>query len=138
MSIAKTVATRATCDRKQVGAVLVRDRIVLSTGYNGVMSGMPHCDEVGHELENDHCVGVVHAEINAICQAARRGVAIEGSTCYCTASPCWSCFKALVNAGIRSIFYTEFYRDERIFEAAKRLGITLTQVTEVETDHVVG
>src|SRR5580658_4416360 len=93
MDIAKMVATRATCDRKHVGAVLVRDRIILSTGYNGSIRGMPHCDEVGHLMENGHCVATIHAEANAILQAARTGAMIDRATCYVTASPCWSCFK---------------------------------------------
>ncbi len=74
MDIAKQVATRATCDRKHVGAVLVRDRTILSTGYNGSIRGLPHCDEVGHMMENGHCVATVHAEANAILQAAKNGV----------------------------------------------------------------
>jgi dCMP deaminase len=138
MQIAYTVATRATCDRKQVGAVLVHNRTVLSTGYNGAMAGMPHCGEVGHDLENAHCTRAVHAELNAICQAARRGIPTEGATCYCTISPCWSCFKALVNAGIKAIVYGDFYTDDRIFAAAKRLGISLVQLTKEGTENVVG
>lgn len=137
MNIAREVATRATCDRKHVGAVLVHDRVVLSTGYNGAMAGMPHCDEVGHELENNHCARAVHAELNAICQAARHGISTEGATCYCTLSPCWSCFKSLVNAGIKAIVYGEFYADNRIFAAAAQLGISLVQVDQ-EAKNVVG
>ena len=71
MQIAQVVASRATCDRKHVGALLVRDRIILSTGYNGSIRGMPHCDEVGHMMENGHCVATIHAEANAVLQAAR-------------------------------------------------------------------
>ena len=100
MEIARQVASRATCDRKHVGALLVRDRIILSTGYNGSIRGMPHCDEVGHLMENGHCVATVHAEANAVLQAARTGVRIEGSALYTTASPCWPCFKLVANAGI--------------------------------------
>lgn len=79
-------------------------------------------------MEDDHCVRVLHAEINAIAQAARNGVRLEGATCYVSLSPCWGCFKTLVNSGIRSIKYLEFYRDQRIFEAASALNIELTQV----------
>src|SRR5262245_29792454 len=93
MNIAHQAATRSTCDRKHVGAVIVRDKTILSTGYNGSIRGMPHCDEVGHLMENDHCVATVHAEANAIIQAAKNGVRIEGSELYTTASPCWNCFK---------------------------------------------
>jgi dCMP deaminase len=128
MSIAQVVASRSTCDRKHVGAVIVRDRTILSTGYNGSIRGMPHCDEVGHLMENGHCVATIHAEANALVQAARNGVNIAGSSIYITASPCWSCFKLIANAGIRAVYYGEFYRDERIFDVASRLGIELRQV----------
>lgn len=130
MEIARQVATRATCDRKHVGAVLVRDRIILSTGYNGSIRGMPHCDEVGHLMENGHCVATVHAEANAVLQAARTGVRIEGSSLYTTASPCWPCFKLVANAGIVRIVYGEFYRDPRIFDVAARLDIELVSLAE--------
>ena len=128
MNIARVVATRATCDRKHVGAVIVRDRTILSTGYNGSIRGMPHCDEVGHLIENDHCVATVHAEANAILQAAKNGVRIDGAEIYTTASPCWNCFKLIANAGCRRIVFGEFYRDNRIFEYAQRLGIELVEL----------
>lgn len=125
MKLAVTVASRATCDRKHVGAVLARDNVILSTGYNGSIRGMPHCDDVGHVVENDHCIATVHAEANAIAQAAMNGVRIAGATIYVTASPCWSCFKLIVNAGCTRIIYGEFYRDERVFQAAEKLNIKM-------------
>ncbi|HEY8206153.1 MAG TPA: dCMP deaminase family protein [Myxococcaceae bacterium] len=125
MNIARQVATRATCDRKHVGAVLVRDKTILSTGYNGSIRGLPHCDEVGHMMENGHCVATVHAEANAIIQAARNGVRIDGAIIYTTASPCWPCFKLIANSGCAKIVFGEFYRDQRIFEYAEKLGIAL-------------
>ena len=128
MDIARQVATRATCDRKHVGAVVVRDRTILSTGYNGSIRGMPHCDEVGHMMENGHCVATVHAEANAILQAAKNGVRIDGATVYTTASPCWPCFKLSANSGCVRIVYGEFYRDPRIFEVAVQLKIELVSL----------
>jgi dCMP deaminase len=128
MNIARMVATRATCDRKHVGAVLVRDRTLLSTGYNGSIRGHQHCTEVGHMMEDGHCVRTVHAEANAIIQAAKNGVAIEGSDIYTTASPCWPCFKLIANSGVKRIVFGEFYRDERIFEHARLLGIELVEL----------
>jgi dCMP deaminase len=125
MDIERQVATRATCDRKHVGAVLVRDRTILSSGYNGSIRGMPHCDEVGHLMENGHCVATVHAEANALLQAAKNGVRIDGATLYTTASPCWPCFKLVANAGCVRIVYGEFYRDQRIFEVAAQLKLEL-------------
>ncbi len=130
MSIAQVVASRSTCDRKHVGAVIVRDRTILSTGYNGSIRGMPHCDEAGHLMENDHCVATIHAEANSLVQAARNGVNINGASIYITASPCWSCFKLIANAGIQAVYFGEFYRDERIFDVGRKLGIKL--------EHVVG
>ena len=128
MDIAKQVATRATCDRKHVGAVVVRDRTILSTGYNGSIRGMPHCDEVGHMMESGHCVATVHAEANAILQAAKNGVRIDGATLYTTASPCWPCFKLIANSGCVRIVYGEFYRDPRIFEVASQLKLELVSL----------
>jgi dCMP deaminase len=128
MNIASVVASRSTCPRKFVGAVIVRDRTILSTGYNGSIRGMPHCSEEGHMMENDHCVATIHAEANAIIQAAKTGAMIDGGTVYVTASPCWNCFKQLANAGLRRIVYGEFYRDDRIFSVAARLGIDLVHL----------
>jgi dCMP deaminase len=130
MEIARVVASRATCDRKHVGAVIVRDRTILSTGYNGSIRGLPHCDEAGHLMENGHCVATIHAEANAILQAAKNGVAIDKSEIFITASPCWPCFKLIANAGIKRIVFGEFYRDERIFEYAQKLEIELVGLGE--------
>jgi dCMP deaminase len=128
MNIARAVATRATCDRKHVGAVIVREKSILATGYNGSIRGLPHCDEDGHLMEDGHCVRTVHAEANAIVQAARNGVRIEGATIYVTASPCFGCFKMIANGGITKIVYGEFYRDERSLELARQLGIAMVHV----------
>ena len=89
MNIAVEVGTRSTCDRKHVGAVIVRDKSILATGYNGSIRGLPHCDEEGHLMEEGHCVRTVHAEANAIVQAAKNGVRIDAASIYVTASPCW-------------------------------------------------
>jgi dCMP deaminase len=132
MNIARQVATRSTCDRKHVGAVVVRDKTILSTGYNGSIRGMPHCDDAGHDIEGGHCVATIHAEANAILQAAKNGVMIEGAEMYTTASPCWGCFKLIANAGIRKIFYGEFYRDRKSLEVAQRLGIDLVDLAPAE------
>lgn len=128
MNIAREVATRSTCSRKHVGSVIVRDKTILSTGYNGSIRGLPHCDDADHLMEDGHCVRTIHAEANAIIQAAKNGSGIDAATIYVTASPCWSCFKMIANAGIRRIVYGEFYRDPRIFETAVALGIELVEV----------
>ena len=132
MAIALQVATRATCDRKHVGAVIVRDRTILSTGYNGSIRGLGHCDEEGHMMEDGHCVRTVHAEANAIVQAARNGVGIEGASIYVTASPCWNCFKLIANSGLARICFGEFYRDDRIWEYSEKAGIELVDLSHVE------
>ncbi len=125
MRIAEDVATRATCDRKHVGAVIVRDKSILATGYNGSVRGLGHCDDEGHLMEDGHCVRTIHAEANAVIQAARNGVRIDEATIYVTASPCWNCFKMIANAGLKKIVYGEFYRDERVFSIADKLGIEI-------------
>ena len=130
MNIAKEVATRSTCDRKYVGAVIVREKTILSTGYNGSIKGLPHCDEAGHEMVNDHCIRTTHAEANAIVQAAKNGVQINQSEIYVTASPCYNCFKLIANAGIKTIYYGEFYREDRILEHAKEAGIELVSLED--------
>lgn len=115
MNIARVVATRATCDRKHVGAVIVHDedRRIIATGYNGAPYGMPHCDTVGHQLVSfngrESCVRTIHAEANAIVQAARTGANTKGAELYTTASPCYDCFKLIVNAGISKVIYAEVY-----------------------------
>ncbi|MBL4683150.1 MAG: cytidine/deoxycytidylate deaminase family protein [Nannocystaceae bacterium] len=129
MTIARAVATRATCDRKHVGAVIVRDRTILSTGYNGSIRGTEHCDDVGHMMVDGHCVRTIHAEMNAIIQAAGTGTAIDNAMIYVTASPCWNCFKAIANAGLCRVAFGEFYRDERIFEVAQSLSIELIDLS---------
>jgi len=110
MQIATVVATRSTCPRRSVGCVLVRDRMLLSTGYNGSIRGTPHCTEIGCMLKDGSCIRTVHAEVNAISQAARVGLGIEGATLYSTLSPCWSCTKQILNTGVIRIVYSEAYR----------------------------
>ena len=107
MGMAYHAATRATCDRKHVGAVLVTaDHRVVATGYNGSPAGTPSCDEVGHEMHDNHCIRTLHAESNAIDYAGREA---RGTTLYCTLVPCYDCGKRIVNAGIKKVFYDQFY-----------------------------
>ena len=130
MNVATEVATRSTCDRKHVGAVIVRNKNILSTGYNGSIKGLPHCDEVGHEMVDGHCIRTTHAEANAIVQAAKNGVSIDNSEIFVTASPCYNCFKLIANSGIKVIYYRELYRDQRITDRAKEVGIELVSLEE--------
>ena len=130
MNIANEVATRSTCDRKHVGSVIVRDKSILATGYNGSVRGLGHCDDEGHLIEDGHCVRTVHAEANAIVQAARNGMRIDGAGIYVTASPCWGCFRLIANAGLVRIVFGEFYRDPKIFEVSQALGIELVDFSK--------
>ena len=125
MRIASQVASRATCDRKRVGAIIVRNRFILSSGYNGSIPGLDHCDDVGHMMVHGHCVRTVHSEANAICQAARNGVCVGGATLYVTASPCFDCFKLCASAGITAIVYGEYYGDTRVQEFASAAKIEM-------------
>ena len=109
MNIAQASAERSTCDRAHVGAVLVRNNRILATGYNGSVSGMPHCDDVGHDMVNGHCIRTIHAEVNAIVQCAIYGVSSKGATLYCTHYPCYNCAKIIVNAGIERIVFQNWY-----------------------------
>lgn len=112
LNIAQVVASRSTCPRRAVGAVLVRDRQILSTGYNGSPRGLPHCTDVGCLMRDGHCVRTSHAEMNAIAQAALHGVAVKGATVYCTDKPCLICTKLLINSGIQRIVFLREYPDE--------------------------
>ncbi len=135
MEITRLVAKRATCLRRQVGAVLVMDKRILATGYNGAPSGLAHCLEVGclreekqvpsgerHEL----CRGL-HAEQNVIIQAAFHGIRIQGSTLYCTNLPCVICTKMLINAGVKEIIYEGGYQDALSREMLLEAGIPARQ-----------
>lgn len=128
LEIAKKVSERATCDRKHVGAVIVRDNTILATGYNGSVRGQPHCDDVGHLIEGGHCVRTVHAEVNAVCQAARNGTSLNGATTYVTCSPCRNCFQALANSGIKKVVYSSSYRCHKHFDMAPELGIEVEYI----------
>jgi dCMP deaminase len=129
LRLAVTTATRSTCDRKHVGAVIVRDKSILGTGYNGSIRGLPHCDDIGHLMEGGHCVRTVHAEANAVAQAARNGVRIDGGTIYVTALPCWLCLKLIANAGIVRVVFGEAYGDSgtiaHVLAAAADAGIAI-------------
>lgn len=118
MQIAHLVATRSTCPRRAVGAVIVRDRRILTTGYNGAPRGLAHCPVDGPNkdwpegcMRAGHCIRSLHAEQNALLQAAMIGVPCEGSTVYVTCQPCNSCAKMLINAGIRTVVYEGDYPD---------------------------
>ena len=112
LEVANTVAKRATCDRGRSGCVIARGGRILVTGYVGSPAGFPHCDDVGHQMkrlihedgkETQHCMRTVHAEQNAICQAAKLGVSLDGATLYCRMTPCRTCAMLLINCGIRRV-----------------------------------
>ncbi len=135
MEVADAISKRATCDRGRSGCVIAKDKQLLATGYVGSPAGFPHCDEIGHQMKQmihedgtttSHCVRTVHAEQNAICQAAKRGVPIAGATVYCRMTPCRTCAMLLINCGVEKIYCEKKYHagaeSEQMF---KKAGIKL-------------
>ena len=119
LELANAASSRATCDRSKSGCVIVRDKQVLTTGYVGSPAGLPHCDDVGHLMKKviqetgeitEHCLRTVHAEQNAICRAARRGISIEGATIYQRMTPCRTCAMLLINCGIKKVVCERKYQ----------------------------
>ncbi len=137
LTITRQVAERSTCNRAKVGAVIVRDKNILATGYNGSPAGLPHCLDVGclvyrsttpsGEVE-ENCFRTIHAEINAIAQAAKNGASIPGADIYITHTPCIHCFKVLINTGIKRIFYEKPYKLHTLEDLLKYTDVTLQQV----------
>lgn len=127
MQMALTAAGRSTCMRKQVGALLAIDGRPISIGYGGAPSGFPHCSNKLCDLSKP-CTRTVHAETNAVAFAARKGIATEGSTLYCTLAPCHDCAKLLINAGIIQVVYIEVYRSLDGLDLLKRAGIPTHQI----------
>ncbi len=138
MEIANTVAKRATCDRGRSGCVIARDRQLLVSGYVGSPIGLPHCDEVGHQMKQmihedesitQHCVRTVHAEQNAICQAAKLGISLLGSTLYCRMTPCRICAMLIINCGIvRVVCEKKYHAGAESEEMFKTAGVILEYV----------
>jgi dCMP deaminase len=138
MSIAEMVATRSTCLRRKVGSVLALENRILATGYNGVPTGFPHCDEIGCIRQDQNIASGVdlhlcrgtHSEANLISQCARFGIKAFGATLYITTSPCSSCMKLLINAGIKKIIYKELYSDQLAVDLACQAGIEMKQMSK--------
>ena len=142
MSMAELASTRATCDRKHVGAVLVIDRRVVATGYNGSPPGLPHCDDEGHDIVRqadgrENCVRTIHAEMNALLQAAAYGVSLRGATLYTNTYPCWNCAKALLGAGVvRVITDQDYNNDARVDAALRSSGVTIETLDAADAKEV--
>ncbi len=145
LELAHTAAKRATCDRGRSGCVIVRDKQILVTGYVGSPKGLPHCDDVGHFMKKvvhddgsvtQHCMRTVHAEQNAICQAARRGMALEGGTLYCRMTPCRTCAMLIINCGIERVVCQFRYHaggeSEEMFHLA---GVKIDFINEEVLDY---
>lgn len=136
ISMARSMATRGTCSRGKVGAVLARDGRVLSTGYNGAPSGLPHCAHPTHETDPiskapssvDTCGSSVHAEANAVAFAARNVVPVDGATLYCTHAPCLQCAFLIINAGVSRVVYERGYRDPRGLEKLAEAGVGILEI----------
>lgn len=146
LKITKIVGTRGTCDRGHAGCVIAKDKRILSTGYAGSPIGLPHCDDVGHELhtvthpdghKSQHCIRTTHAEQNAIVQAARVGIPLNGATLYCKMTPCYTCAKMIINAGIKRVVCAQDYhagtRSKEIFaEAGVLFSLVSNKMTEYD------
>lgn len=140
MEIADTAAKRATCDRGKSGCVVVKDKNILVTGYVGSPAGLPHCDEVGHLIktvrhddgsESEHCMRTVHAEQNALVQAAKRGIALEGATLYCRMTPCRTCGMLIINAGIkRVVAEKKYHRGQDSIDMFEEAGVELEHLED--------
>ncbi|MFH1064846.1 MAG: cytidine/deoxycytidylate deaminase family protein [Candidatus Woesearchaeota archaeon] len=140
MGIMEAVAVRATCARGRTASVIVKDKRILATGYVGSPVGVPHCDEAGHEFKrmihddgsvSQHCVRTSHAEQNAICLAARNGVAIDGATIYCKLAPCYTCAKMIINSGIvRVVCKMRYHADKDSMRIFKQAGIDIVVLND--------
>ena len=113
------------CDRAHVGSIIVHNKRILTTGYNGSPRGLPHCTEAGHLMINGHCVRTLHAEQNAIIQAALHGVGVEGGTIYVTHQPCLTCAKMIINAGLSRVVYAGHYPDELAMKYLRLAGVEI-------------
>lgn len=131
MAITKLIASRGTCDRLYAGAILVKDNRIISSGYNGSPAGLPHCNDVGHLLEEGHCVRTIHGEHNALLQAARiGGVSTEGATMYTKYSPCIHCTKYVIGCGIKRVVMAKVYRNEAVLDMLKEAGVRVDVYNE--------
>lgn len=140
LKIAHVVGMRSTCSRGRVGCVIAKNNQILVTGYAGAASGLPHCDDVGHQMktvthedghQSQHCVRTAHGEQNALIQAAKVGIPVDGATLYCVMTPCAPCARMLINAGIKRVVCTKRYHaGEESEEMLKTVGITLEFVDQ--------
>lgn len=138
MDIARLVAQRSTCERAQVGAVVVKDKRIVATGYGGSPSGQPHCTEVGCEIGPDGgCIRTVHAEANIIAFAARHGLKLDGCEMYVTLAPCYTCAKLIINAGIHTVIFLEPYRNTSGLELLRKAGVSTYYWPDLMTE-VIG
>lgn len=130
MEITNLVASRSTCDRAFVGCLLVNDENrIVSTGYNGSVRKNPHCDDIGHKMRDGHCIATIHAEINALLYCAKEGISVNNCSAYVTHFPCLNCTKALIQAGIKKIYFQNDYRvDEYAMELLHINGIEIEKL----------
>lgn len=134
LKLAMLASERSTCPRMHVGCVLVRDKFVLATGYNGSLPGLPHCEEVGCLIVDNHCVRTNHAEINALTQAATHGVNLKGSTAYITNMSCTTCAKALIAAGIKRVVVFSEYHDTLATKFYTESGVEIVKLEMPEKE----
>jgi dCMP deaminase len=129
IDMAVLASERATCERLKVGAVLVKDKRIIATGYNGSPAELPHCIEEGCHVVKGHCIRTIHAEQNALFQCSKYGASSEGATCYVTHAPCLLCSKSLIQSGIKEIVYLNDYKnDSNALEVLKASGVKIRKV----------
>lgn len=145
IQIMNMVGSRGTCDRGRSGCVITKDKRLIASGYVGSPVGLQHCDEVGHEMhtvihsdgqESRHCIRTAHAEQNAICEAARMGIALEGSTLYCKMTPCYTCAKMIINSGIkRVVAEADYHAGNRTKEVLEEAGVKFELLNDIITKY---
>lgn len=129
MMQALVISQRSTCNRALVGNVLVKDKRIIGTGYNGSVTGQAHCDDVGHQMVDGHCVRTIHSEMNTLIQCAKNGVSTLNTEIYVTHFPCYNCTKALIQAGIKRVNYFFDYRDNPLaVDLLKKTGVEVNQI----------
>lgn len=144
LEISEMIGRRGSCDRGRCGCVIAKNNRLVAAGYVGSPIGLPHCDEVGHEMhtvihddgrQTTHCIRTTHAEQNAICEAARMGIPLDGSTLYCKMAPCYTCAKMIINCGIKRVVCSRGYQDsKRTIEIFKEANIEFLNLNQ-ESDY---
>lgn len=135
---ALVISQRSTCNRALVGSVLVKDQRIIGTGYNGSVSGQPHCDDVGHQLVDGHCVRTIHSEMNTLIQCAKNGVSTSDTEIFVTHFPCYNCTKCLLQAGVKKInYYYDYWDNPLAIDLLQKCGVSYEQI-KIDRKYITG